>query len=60
MKIKSEASRKMKNFYKDKRILNKSYISATEEPLNKDALKNYLIENRVLENIEESFYEGIV
>jgi len=40
--------------------VNKSYVSATEKPLDKDALKNYLVENRVLENIEESFYGGIV
>ncbi|MEW6001833.1 MAG: SDR family NAD(P)-dependent oxidoreductase [Nitrospirota bacterium] len=34
----------------------KSYISLTEEPLNKEGLEKYLIENKVLEKIEEGFY----
>jgi FlaA1/EpsC-like NDP-sugar epimerase len=34
----------------------KSYISENEKPLTKDELEQYLKENRVLENIEESSY----
>lgn len=37
----------------------KSYISATEEKLDKKSLKEYLIENRVLEKVEEGLYGGV-
>lgn len=36
--------------------IQKSYISENETPLNKDELEKYLIENRVLEKVEESYY----
>ena len=35
--------------------LQKSYVSANEKPLSKDALKNYLADNRVLEKVQESW-----
>ena len=38
----------------------KSYVSASEEPLNKDETEKYLIENSVLEKVEECFYGGVV
>ena len=38
--------------------IRKSYVSENEEPLNKDDLEKYLIENRVLEKVEEYFYGG--
>ncbi|GBD96274.1 MAG TPA: polysaccharide biosynthesis protein [Nitrospirae bacterium] len=40
--------------------IQKSYVSENEKPLNKDELERYLIENRVLEKVEESFYGGAV
>ncbi len=36
--------------------IQKSYISENETPLNRDDLEMYLIENRVLEKVEESYY----
>ncbi len=38
--------------------IQKSYISENENPLNKDEMEKYLIDNRVLEKVEESFYGG--
>jgi len=38
----------------------KSYISASEIPLDKQALKKYLIENKVIERVEENYYGGTV
>jgi len=38
--------------------IQKSYISENETPLNKDEIEKYLIDNRVLEKVEESFYGG--
>jgi len=38
--------------------LNKSYVSASETPLTKDQLKDYLIKNNVLEKVEESIWGG--
>jgi FlaA1/EpsC-like NDP-sugar epimerase len=35
-----------------------SYISETEKPLDKASLKQYLTDNRVLENVESGFYGG--
>ena len=37
-----------------------SYVSENEEPLSKDELEKYLIDNRVLEKVEECFYGGSV
>jgi FlaA1/EpsC-like NDP-sugar epimerase len=34
-------------------VLHKSYVSSTEAPLSRDELKNYLLENRVLEKMED-------
>ncbi|RLA87396.1 MAG: polysaccharide biosynthesis protein [Deltaproteobacteria bacterium] len=39
-------------------VVHKSYISATEEALDKRTLKDYLIERKVLEEVGESFYRG--
>jgi FlaA1/EpsC-like NDP-sugar epimerase len=36
----------------------KSYISANEEAMTKDRIKQYLLENKVLEGVEEGFYRG--
>jgi len=36
-----------------KEKVDKAYISANETPLNKEALKNYLIKNKILEKAEE-------
>jgi FlaA1/EpsC-like NDP-sugar epimerase len=36
--------------------IQKSYISENENPLNKDEIEKYLIDNRVLEKVEESSY----
>jgi FlaA1/EpsC-like NDP-sugar epimerase len=38
--------------------IKKSYVSWNEEPMNKDELENYLVENKVLEKVEECFYGG--
>ncbi len=38
--------------------IQKSYISENENPLNKNEIEKYLIENRVLEKVEESSYGG--
>jgi len=35
--------------------VNKSYISSTEEPMEKEDLKKYLLENKVLERIEQTW-----
>jgi FlaA1/EpsC-like NDP-sugar epimerase len=40
--------------------IQQSYVSENEEPMTKDDLKKYLIENRVLEKVEECFYGGAV
>ncbi|MBM4137052.1 MAG: SDR family NAD(P)-dependent oxidoreductase [Nitrospira sp.] len=39
------------------RIL-KSYVSSTGKPLDKKALKNFLLENKVFEKVQENFYGG--
>jgi FlaA1/EpsC-like NDP-sugar epimerase len=36
--------------------LEKSYVSKNEKALTKDELEHYLVKNRVLENVEDSFY----
>ncbi|MCL4457698.1 MAG: polysaccharide biosynthesis protein [Nitrospirae bacterium] len=41
-------------------IIQKPYISSGEEPLGKDRLKTYLLENRVFEEIDESLRENRV
>ena len=38
--------------------IQKSYISENEEPLSKDEIEKYLVDNRVLEKVEESSYGG--
>jgi FlaA1/EpsC-like NDP-sugar epimerase len=38
--------------------IQRSYISENENPLNKTEIEKYLIDNRVLEKFEESFYGG--
>jgi FlaA1/EpsC-like NDP-sugar epimerase len=40
--------------------IQKSYVSENENPLNKDEIEKYLIDNRVLEKVEESYYGGPV
>ena len=40
--------------------IQQSYISENENPLNKDEIEKYLVDNRVLEKVEESFYGGPV
>jgi FlaA1/EpsC-like NDP-sugar epimerase len=40
--------------------IQKSYVSENEIPLNKDEIEQYLLENRVFENVEESSYGGAV
>jgi len=39
--------------------INRSYVSASETPLTKEELKDYLIKNDVLEKVEESIWGGI-
>ena len=38
--------------------IEKPYVSAVERPLSKEELKQYLIENKVLEKVEAGFYES--
>lgn len=38
--------------------IDKSYISENEAPLSKAELEQYLVKNRVLENVEDCFYGG--
>lgn len=40
--------------------LHKPYVSANEQPLNKESIKTYLTENKVLEKVEDQFYGGAV
>lgn len=40
--------------------IRKSYASSQEVPLDKDSLRRYLTENRVLEQVESEFYEVAV
>jgi FlaA1/EpsC-like NDP-sugar epimerase len=40
--------------------IQKSYVSENEEPLSKDEIEKYLIDNRVLEAVEETSYGGTV
>jgi FlaA1/EpsC-like NDP-sugar epimerase len=40
--------------------IQKPYISSNERPLKKSELEKYLIENKVLEKVEESFYGDLV
>jgi len=37
--------------------LEKAYVSATENPMTKDELRDYLISNQVLEKVEENIWE---
>ncbi|MDA8388248.1 MAG: polysaccharide biosynthesis protein, partial [Nitrospiraceae bacterium] len=37
-----------------------SYVSLSKEPLDKDDIKEYLVENGILENAEEYFYRALV
>jgi FlaA1/EpsC-like NDP-sugar epimerase len=40
--------------------IQKSYVSENEELMSKDKIEQYLMKNRVLENVEESYYGGTV
>ena len=40
------------------RKVQKPYVSAIEKPLSKEELKQYLIENKVLDKVEQGSYEN--